>query len=147
MKFIKGFFTLLLRSFFMSAVFTLSLTVFAEEMSAVDSESMEKTIELLNNRAQRQEKIDSSPDAKKANDMAKKLFGDGADLNQVYKVAGELFRKLATDNNGNSISMMEILSNAQSNPEEFFKNMTPEQQEMIRSLGKKVEDKRKPTTP
>jgi len=147
MGFIKGFFKLLIHSFFSSAVITLSISAFAGEVSTVDAESIEKTVKLLNSKIQRQGAIDASPDASKANEMAKGLFGDGADLDQVYKAASEIFRKLANDSKGDTPNMMEVLSKAQADPEGFYKNMTPEQQEIIKNLGKTVDARRKKAQP
>lgn len=127
---------------FISAVFTLSISVLAEELDAVNTEALNKTIELLNSSSQRQTVTDTSPEAAKADNMAKELMGSPQNVDKLYNAAGEIFRKLAQDNNGEVAKMVEALQNAQGNPEAFYQSMTPEQKEMIRKLGESANQQR-----
>lgn len=147
MKFFKGFLKFTINSMFFSAVFSLSIQVFAEELSKVDTEALQKTVELMNDRSQRNEVIKESPDAKKADDMTRKLFGDGAELDAAYKAAAQIFRKLANDNNGDLHQMMDQIKKGQQNPEAFYKNLGPQERELIKNLSKGVEDRTKKAKP
>lgn len=147
MRFFKGFFKFVINSLFFSAVFSLSVQVFAEELSKVDSEALQKTVDLMNNRSQRNEMIENNPGAKKADDMTRKLFGDGAELDAAYKAAAQIFRKLAAENNGDIQKMMEQINNGQKNPEAFYKNLGPQERQLIKNLSKGVEDRTKNSNP
>ncbi len=129
--------------FFISAVVTLSLSVLAEEMDEVNTEALNKTIELLNSKSQREGVINDSKEAQKADRMAQDLMGNSENMDELYQAAGEIFRKLANDSNGDLQKMMRSLQEAQKNPEQFYNNMTDEQKAMIKNLGEKANDQRK----
>ena len=86
MGLIKGFGKYVIRSIFISFVVTLSISVFADEFSQVNSEALDNTVKLLNSPAQRQDVIDKSDEAKRADNMARKLLGKDADVQQLYKM-------------------------------------------------------------
>ncbi len=113
----------------------------------MDSEALQKTVDLMNNRSQRNEMIENNPGAKKADDMTRKLFGDGAELDAAYKAAAQIFRKLAAENNGDIQKMMEQINNGQKNPEAFYKNLGPQERQLIKNLSKGVEDRTKNSNP
>ncbi len=127
----------------MSAVFTLSFSVLAEEMDEVNTESLNKTIQLLNSPNQRKGAIDESKEAQKADRMAQELMGSGENLDELYHTAGEIFRKIANDSNGDLQQMMRTLQEAQKNPEGFYNNLTDDQKSMIKQLSEKANDRRK----
>lgn len=142
MRLLKATGHYIIRSLFLSSVLSLSITVFAEELSKIDSDAIDKTVELLNNPSQRQQVIDNNDGAKKADQMARQLLGDGADLQQVYKAAGEIFRKLANENNGDLNKMLEKMAEGQKNPESFFNSLTPKERAMVQSLGQKANERK-----
>lgn len=122
-------------------VFGLATSVSAEELNKVDAEALEKTVELLNSRSQRQETIDKSADAQKTDEMVKKLVGDGADLDKIYKMSAEIFRDLAHQNKGDSAALIEQMQKAQQNPETFYNSLSPEQKKMIQEMSASIEKK------
>ncbi len=140
LKSIGGYF---FQSLFMSAVFSLSFSVLAEEMDEVNTEALNKTIELLNSPSQREEAANETEESKKADRMVKDLMGNQDNVDSLYHAAGEIFRKIATDSGGDINQMMKTLQEAQTNPEAFYKNLTDEQKSMIKQLGEKANDQRK----
>ncbi len=147
MKFLKGFCKYILNSLFFSAVLSFSFQVFADELSEVNSKALEKTMELLQNKSQRDQFIEENPQAGRADNNSKQLFGDGAQLEQAYKLASEIFRKLATENNGDVTKMLEQITNGKQNPEQFYKSLDASQKKLILDLSKGVEERNKKAHP
>lgn len=127
----------LYKGLLVSSVLTLSLSVFADE-SAVNAKALEQTMEMLQNRMQREEAIKGDKDAEKADNMAKDLVGGGENLEKLYKLSAKVFRDVANKKNGNLTDMMETLQKAQQDPEGFYKNLTPEQKKMVEQISKDV---------
>ncbi len=121
---------------------SLPITVFAEGLSTVDSEALQKTIELLNTQEQRDEFIGDNKEAQKTDRMVKDLMGDDQNANQLYQAAAEIFSNLTTLHNGDGNSMLETLQKAQQNPEGSYQNMSVEQKEMVRKLAEIANQKR-----
>ena len=127
---------------FTSAVFALSFNVLAEEaLNKVDSEALENTIKMMQSPQGRQKAINENGSrAKKADQMAQDLMGSDANVQEIYKAAAEIFRKVASDSDGDMEKMMEIMGNAQKNPEDFYNSLTPDHKQMIKSLGEKAKE-------
>lgn len=113
----------------------LTTSVFAKDLYKVDPQALEKTAQLLENRTQRDEAISKNKDANKADLMARDLMGDGQNLDQLYKAAAKIFRSLANQTGGDNSAMMQKLSQAQQDPQSFLKNLSPEQQQLIKKLA------------
>lgn len=139
MKILKFFRNFIFRTLFSLAVCALSLSVFAEELSKVDSDALANTVKMMNSPTERQGVIDNSDGAKKADAMVKSMMGNEEDTQAVYKVAAEIFRSVAQENGGDLQSIIQTIGKAQSNPEEFYRNLSPEQKKMIMDLSKKAE--------
>ncbi|MEM7646286.1 MAG: hypothetical protein AAF203_05210 [Pseudomonadota bacterium] len=137
----------LFQSLFYSAVMTLSISVLADDLGKMDAKSLEDTISLLKSKSQRQQVIDESPDAAKADAMAKNLLGDGADLEGVYSAAANILRSLAASSKGDASDLMKKVSDAQNNPEAFLKSLSPEQQAMIKKLATQAQGRQKKPNP
>jgi len=135
LKFLKFLKKVVVSYYFAPYLLAIPITVFADGLSSVDTEALNKTIELLNSPEQRNQFIGENEEAQKTDRMVKDLMGDGLNTTQMYHVAGEIFRKLAQDNNGDADKLIESLEQAKRNPEGFYQNMTAEQKEMIRQLG------------
>ena len=121
-----------------------SFNVFAEELSAVDTEALKNTVNMLNSKQDRENYMKDKKDAQRADGMAKQLLGDeGAD--KIYAAAAEIMKSITKDSGGDPGSMMQIIEKAQGNPEGFLKNLSPKHQEMIKNLSKEVEARRQPT--
>ncbi len=140
MAYFKKLANSLIHSLFISAVLSLSFSVLAEELSNVDSQALEKTVQLLQSRSERQKVIDESEDAKKADKMVKDMMGgDQEGVKETYKAAAAIFRSMANAHNGDAEGMVEATSKAQQNPEQFMQNLSPEQKAMIKKLSERIE--------
>jgi preprotein translocase subunit SecD len=140
MTFHKKLGSYLIKSLFISSVVTLSLHVLAEEMSSADKEALQKTMQLLQNPNERQEVINSSSDANKADQMAKQLVGE-ENLQDVYRLAAQVMRKLAIENKGDSQSMVKEMQQAQKNPEAFYNSLSDGQRKEIMEMRRKIKER------
>lgn len=125
----------MIKLLFKFSVMILTTSVFAKDLYKVDPQALEKTAQLLENRTQRDEAISKNKDANKADLMARDLMGDGQNLDQLYKAAAKIFRSLANQTGGDNSAMMQKLSQAQQDPQSFLKNLSPEQQQLIKKLA------------
>ena len=107
----------------------------AEQMDEHDQEALKKTMELLQNRMQREKVMKDDPEARQADETARQLLGDGADLEKFYKLSAQIFRNVAKENGGNVNEMMKQITKGKKDPHAFLNNMTDEQKAMIKELG------------
>lgn len=147
MDYLKGFLKFMMGSLFASSVLTLSVTVFAEELHKIDAQAMDKTVQFLKSKSEREQYIKDNPDAQKADGAVKQILGDGADTDSAYAAAAAIFRQLATDSNGDFSEMMKKMGEAQSNPEAFYKSLSPEHKAMIKGLAEKAEARKQQPHP
>ncbi len=119
------------------SVILLSITCLADEAS-INQEALEKTVNLLKDKGQRQELINKDDGAKKANDMAEKLLGKGANLEKIYELSAEILRDLANKHKGDDSAMMKEMGDAEQNPEGFLKSLNEVQRAKIKALSELV---------
>lgn len=111
----------------------------AEEWDSYDQEALQKTQELLNNSSERDRAVQADPQALKADQNAKSLFGgDARSTDEVYKLASEVFGDVAKESGGDAKAMQELLMRYQADPAGFAKTWTPEQREALKKLSEKV---------
>ena len=144
MGILKKFGQYLMQSLFTWAVMSLSFNVLAEELNEVDSQALANTMKMMQNPIAREGAIkENGKEAKAADKMAKDLMGSDENVEDMYKVAAEIFRTVATENGGDLDKMVDMMRDAQANPQGFYQKLTPEQKEMIKNLGDKVKDQQK----
>lgn len=66
------------------------------------------------------------------------LGGTSADQEKIYQMAAEILGDLAKQANGDPAQMEKILEQAKKNPEAFANSLTPQQQQQIKDLAKKL---------
>ena len=143
MTYIKAFFSWLFQISFSAAVLALSINVFAEELSNVDAKALEQTVQMLNNKSQRQAAVNQNDESKKADAMAKNLFGEKG-VDKAYAAAAEILKTMVKQTNGDSAEMSKMMQEAQANPAEYLKKLSAEHQQMIKKLAEDVERTRAP---
>lgn len=112
--------------------------VYADNLGSMDQEAMGKTIDLLNNPQQRNEAINKSPGAQKADGLVKELVGLGASEEQIYKIASQIFESLVLENKGDAESMKKKMESAQKNPEGFYNSLSSDQKAKIAEIIKTI---------
>lgn len=116
----------------------LTTAVFAQSgLSAVDQDALQKTLELLNDKKQREEAIQKDDKAQKADSFAKKVGGSKTD--EIYAIAAKVFEKLVIKYNGDVDKMKEAIGKAQSDPESFAnEEFSAEDLKAIKELSKSL---------
>lgn len=92
------------------------------------------TVDLLNDRRQREKAVRETEDSKKAGARVKELSGgDAKTEDEYYKLSSDIMKNFKDEK-----SMREVIENAQKDPMNFHKHLTPEQLEKIKELSGKV---------
>ena len=120
-------------------MFTLSTPAFAEPLDAPSQQALEQTLELLNNRHQRQKAVSGSQAARSAQNKALSLVGTEQNLDELYKISGEIFKTLVNQNGGDTEKMNSRLDRANQNPAQYYQTLTPAQKQMIKELADKLQ--------
>lgn len=121
----------ILNSLFLSAVLSLSFSVWAEQ-AGMDDQVIEKTLadmqdpqkiaEMLKNNPQAMELLKGNPEANDPNAMA--------------QIIQQALRKISSDGSGTNLKQVkEVMEEAKRDPQSFFNKLSPEQKQMLKSLG------------
>ncbi|MCB9025824.1 MAG: hypothetical protein H6625_05875 [Bdellovibrionaceae bacterium] len=111
---------------------------------AASEQALKQTQDLLRNKQQRGTYIKNNKGAKNADDNVKSLTGGNeANIKETYDIAADVFRLVAEKSkkpNGEMDveKMNALMKEYQTNPEAFYRQMTPEQRKRIQELGKKI---------
>ena len=138
----KTFLKSVFRSLFLSAVLTLSFSVFAEETTQIDPETLENAVDLLQDPQKRSEALAGNKEAQQNDIMIKQMMKDPAKAQQAYQVAADILRGLANENGGDFKGFLKALSEAKNDPEGLYKKLTPEQREQIQQLSEQFKQNR-----
>ena len=96
-----------------------------------------QTQQLLTSPVQRQQALDKDPRAKAMDGAARQAVGD-QNMGDVYELASDLMGTLAQESGGDPVKMMELLQEAQKNPELLEKKFTPEQRAKIKAISQRL---------
>lgn len=114
------------------------------QTDASSQNAMRQTQELLKNKEER-EKVAIDPKGKKVIQDIKTLTGgDKKSEEEIYGLAADLMPLLMEEAKGDPNKMMEILQEAQKDPEAFAKRWTPEQRKKLKGLADKLGTKPAP---
>ena len=117
-----------------------SSPVFAGTVGDKDPASdiaLRKTQEMLTQPGLRQQALQADPRAKAMDSAAKAAVGDD-NMADVYSLASDLMGTLAEESGGDPVRMMELLQEAQKNPELLEKKFTPEQRAKIKAISQRL---------
>jgi len=87
----------------------------------------------------------TTPEAKAALDSVSQLTGTPENEQALFNVASQIFGNLTKDAQGDPDKLEKILLEAQKNPESFFNKLTPQQQNEIQGLAKKIPEPKRGT--
>ena len=116
--------------------FLFSHLVWADDMTDVN-DAVKKTQQLMNDPKQRQEVLNKNESAKKSDEFAAGVVGS-QNMNEMYSVAADILPELTQLAGGDPTKMMQILAEAQKNPEAFTKSLSPGALKKIRDLAGKA---------
>jgi flagellum-specific peptidoglycan hydrolase FlgJ len=104
---------------------------------AATKEALDKTVELMNDRSQREKAAKENTSAAAAHAEVQKL-GGAQTQDAVYGVGAEIMKSLVQQTGGDPVKMQELMAKAQRDPEGFAKSLSPDQQAKIRSIASEV---------
>ncbi len=104
-----------------------------------DEEALQKTIQLLKNKTERENSIKGDEEAGKADAYTKNLFGgDSKSTNAVYELAADVFADLAKQADGDADKMKALIEQFQRDPAAFADKWSPEQKKRLKEISTKV---------
>lgn len=109
--------------------------------------ALEDTQKLLRDRIQREQAIQGSEPAQKANQEAQTLGGSAQNADQIYSLSAEIFANIVKQSNGDAAKMQQMINDAALHPEKLDLFMTPEIRQQLKGLANEIERQRKPATP
>jgi hypothetical protein len=81
--------------------------------------------------------LDNDPRAKAMDAAARQAVGD-ENTADVYALAGDLMEALAKESGGDPVKMMELLQQAQKDPQSLEGKFTPEQRAKIKAISQRM---------
>ena len=127
-----------LLSLYSSHIFSESI-----QLSSGNSKALHNATFLLNNPAARETYIRKSSNAQQADKTLGDLAGSEQTSEEIYRLASDVFASITLKANGDPDKMMQLLLEAQQNPEAFANSFTPEQRKKLSELARQVEGNRK----
>lgn len=101
--------------------------------------ALEQTQQMLNNPAFRDKAVKENSETRKAHDSVNKLTGGNQNLNnQVYGLSSNIFGDLVRQAGGDEAKLLQLMQEAQKNPDAFANKLTPAQREEIRKLASEI---------
>ena len=81
--------------------------------------------------------LDADPRAKAMDKAARQVVGD-ENAADVYELASDLMATLSEESGGDPVKMMELLQQAQKNPQSLEGKFTPEQRAKIKAISERM---------
>lgn len=115
-----------------------SSVTWAGESQAENIDPVQKTQEVMTDSKQRQEFLNQNKEAAKADASLRALAGNDQNTELMYQLAAEIFADMEKKSGGNPEQMMQILSEARTNPTAFMKRLSPAQLQRIKNISEKL---------
>jgi hypothetical protein len=107
-------------------------------LDANSQKALQDTQQLLTNPSLRTQSIRKDPAAAKVDAQVEQVTGGGANKEEAYQISSDIMNEIVKKTGGDPVKMVEMLERAKTNPEAFFKSLSPEQQEKIRRLSTRM---------
>ncbi len=101
------------------------------------------TQNILRDKKQRDQIIQTDSQAKGADDNLTQMFGEGAMKENVYDTSAQVIKFVSEKNSGDSAKMQAEILKALTDPASFMKSLPPDIQKRIRELASDYEAKKK----
>ncbi|MBF0263831.1 MAG: hypothetical protein HQL46_01050 [Gammaproteobacteria bacterium] len=106
---------------------------------------MQQAMELLKNSASREEFFKNHPQAREAQRQLQTITESPELQNEIYGLAADVFADLVKKTAGEPNKLMNLLQNAQQNPEGFANQFSTTQKQELQKLGVEVLKLRQPS--
>lgn len=136
-----GMFMLVAAGFILSLTANPTVSLAEEDQSAAMALIM--TQGMLTDPSKRAEAISETEGGAAADAQVRQLAGNQANTEEMYKIASDIFASLFDQAKGDPQKMMELMAQAQSNPQAFAAGLTAQQKEAISRLAKQIEANKK----
>lgn len=135
----------------MKKMIFLSVLFFGTNVFSLEDElynnALQQTQNLLKNSEARKGAINTEP-AKAADKTAEiTALGDPAAKNEVYNIAADLMPWLVEQSQGDPLKMMQLIQEAQKNPQAFLQRMPASERQKIKNLSGFIEQKKNSRQP
>lgn len=108
-------------------------------LDPASTEALQKTMNLLQSDAVRQEAITKSPDAQAADAQVKAIGGNQANTEAIYQLSSEVFEQLVQQTGGDPVKMQAIIQQAKDNPKAFYeKYFSAQDKAKLQNLSVKI---------
>ena len=139
----SGFFksSLILILLFLDIFFSgcgLSNFSFAAEVDSASKEALTKTIELLQDRKNRNAAISKDRRAIEVDQRVHALAGSKENADELYSISGAVLEELVLRTGGDSKKMLEIVEMAKKDPAAFADSLSPEVRKKITDYSKTI---------
>jgi hypothetical protein len=124
--------------------FTFAITTNAGSPDAASTSALADTQTMLQNPAQREKLIDNSQSAQTVDAQVKSLAGNQQNTDEMYKISGQVLEDLVKETGGDPVKMMQIMNQAQTNPDSLMDHLSKESKDSIHSVTTTIENS--PTT-
>lgn len=129
-----------MKFFFILMVYCVCAFANGDEYNDFNSEQndpLKQTQQLLRSAKERQVVIESSQNAKQADEYARQVVGE-QNKEEVYDISASLMAWLMQQAQDNPDKANEILLKAQSDPVQFYRSIPQSERDRIRNLSQKV---------
>lgn len=111
----------------------------AEDLDADTLKALEQTQNIMKDPALRAAQPEAQgPQAAALQAQLKALGGTAQDQEQIFQIAAQVMGDLTKKTQGDPAQMQKVLDQAMKNPEAFGQSLSPQEQQQIRDLAKKL---------
>jgi hypothetical protein len=107
------------------------------KLDTASKTALRETQQMMVNPAMRQKALEADPQAKAVDSQARAAVGD-QNTAAVYDLAADIMGSLTEEAGGDPAKMLELLQQAQQNPEALIRKMTPEQRAKLKALSGRI---------
>ena len=119
----------------------------SENLDASSQEALVKTMQLLQNKSQRDAYIKNNNDAKGAGQQMKNLSTSPEVEQKMYELAAEIMKTMTHKHKGDGTAMMNATTAGKGNPEDFASQFTPKQRQMLKEIADQIKRESSPSKP
>lgn len=111
----------------------------SQPLSKEDQKALDDTKAMLRDRNAVDRFAKENPSAKAVDENVKSLMGP--DTGATYDLAADVFADIVKEANGDPAKLTQLIEELQKNPEKLAKRLSPAQQDKIRGLANKIEQR------
>jgi hypothetical protein len=113
-------------------------------LDSASTDALSKTQQMLQDPTLRSKVVGDSATAQTVDSQVKSLAGNPQATEDIYKLSGAVLEDLVKETGGDPIKMMQIVTQAQSDPKGFISHLSEKNREAIHSVAGQIDSA--PTT-